>query len=269
MLTFHPQSALTPIAEQGTTLIELLVAMLSAMVVLGALLAILEFSTGQETRISDKVQADRIGRAAMARVVDELHSSCTGFGATAIQAPTSTPKSPLLSSGPADLWFLSAYGNASSGSAVLTGVIEHDIHWGSTGKLSNTGQTLGTLTDYRFPSQSGRSPEWKFKELTVANAEARVLAQNVIPQSISGTSTIFQYYRFSSPSSAEVTQLASGELPLTTTTAPTVAKVLVGFTQAPETGDTRVGLTVPFQDAVVLRFTPTETGAEAKNEPCT
>ena len=114
----HLPPALTPTAEQGTTLIELLVAMLSAMVVLGALLAILEFSTGQETRISDKVQADRIGRAAMARVVDELHSSCTGFGATAIQAPTSTPKSPLLSSGPADLWFLSAYGNASSGSAV-------------------------------------------------------------------------------------------------------------------------------------------------------
>src|ERR1700691_5516935 len=51
----------SPAEERGTTLIELLVAMLTGIVVLFALLAILEFSTNQDARISDRVQANRLG----------------------------------------------------------------------------------------------------------------------------------------------------------------------------------------------------------------
>jgi hypothetical protein len=264
----YPQ--LAPGSEQGTTLIELLVAVTSAIIVVLALLAILEFSTAQETRISERIQANRIGRAAMTKVIDELHSSCTGFGTTAIQAPGTAPTAPLASLGPLDLWFISAYGSPSSEKAVQTTVYEHDIHWTSTGK-SNTGETLGTVTDYVFESTKGTGPgtvagRWEFPALTVANAKARVLAKNVIPPTVAGTNTLFQYYKFSSGEYVAITE----KFPAAAT-ANEVGKVTVSFTQAPETGNTptRGIRTVPFNDAVVLRFNSTEVGAEAKNEPCT
>lgn len=267
-----PHSQLTPSADQGFTLIELLVAMALAMVVMLALFVILEFSTNQETRISERVQADRIGRRSMTKVVDELHSSCTGFGATAIQAPSTTPTAPLEKIGPLNLWFISAYGSSSSAGAVQTKVYEHDIHWASTGK-SNTGETLGTLTDYAFESTAGSGPgtksgAWEFPKLEVAHARANVLAQNVIPPTVSGVNTIFQYYKLSSSTGA-FTGLSATEAP-TAASANEVAKVAINFTQAPEAGSTKLGgRTVPFSDTVVLRFNPTETGSEAEDEPCT
>jgi type II secretory pathway pseudopilin PulG len=262
----------TPSADQGFTLIELLVSMALAMVVMLALFAILDFSTSQEARISERVQANSIGRRSMTKIVDELHSSCTGFGVTAIQAPGATPVAPLEKIGPLNLWFISAYGSSSSASAVETKVYEHDIHWASTGK-SNTGETLGTLTDYAFESTAGSGPgtksgAWEFPALEVAHAQTHVLAQNVVPPTISSANTIFQYYELSS-SSGKFVELTAAAVPAAAT-AHEVAKVAINFTQAPEAGSTKLGgRTVPFSDAVVLRFNATETGSEAEDEPCT
>jgi hypothetical protein len=242
-------------AESGMSLIELLVAMLGAIVVIGALLAILEFSLTQETRISDRVQANRIGRVTMARIVDELHSSCTLYS-TAIQAPSTTPTAPLAKVGPTDLWFLSGYGTPTSGNAAPSTVNEHDIHWSSTGN---------TLTDYAFKSEAGGTPGvWTFPELKIANATATVLAKNLIPPTIAGKSAIFQYSKFATPTSGE---LVVFEPALATATE--AARVAISFTQDPESGSTAKGHGAPFNAAVVLRFSPTETGAESKNEPCT
>lgn len=71
--------------ERGLTLIELLVSMLMATVVIGALLTILQISTKQTTLASDKVQANQLGRTAMTRIVDELRSSCLNAGFSPIQ----------------------------------------------------------------------------------------------------------------------------------------------------------------------------------------
>jgi hypothetical protein len=267
----HPQ--LNPGADHGTTLIELLVAMVTAIVVVGGLLAILEFSVNQEARISNRVQANRIGRLAMTNIIDRLHSSCTGFGASAIQAPSTTPVSPLASSGANDLWFLSAYGSSSSGKAVPTAVIEHDIHWASTG-TSQSGEPLGTLTDYQFPSSGGSSPNWQFPEfkIAVATSRSRAIATNVSPPAASAP--IFSYSKFRTPSSAELIPLTAGEVPLSTNTAKEVAQVAISFVQTPEGTDKRLSATAfnettaAFSDTVVLRLNPPETGAEAKNEPC-
>jgi hypothetical protein len=255
-------------AEDGFTLPEMLVAMASATIIMIAMIGLLIFTTTQAARINERVEADQLGRTAMSRITDELHSSCTGFGTHAIQGPSSgSLTAPLETTGPLSLWFISSYGSssASSKAAVVTTVFEHDIKW----EESKTGNKLGTLTDYRFESKSGTGPskvggKYEFPTLTPSNAKAFVLAKNVIPLTISGTPTIFQYYTLSAETGAfsQITEKIPAEA-----AANTVAKVTIGFTQAPESGQTKLGRTVPFDQAVVLRLNPTETG-ESIDEPC-
>jgi prepilin-type N-terminal cleavage/methylation domain-containing protein len=272
MLMSYLPSPLTPGSEQGVTLIELLVAMIIGLVVTGALLLILEFSLNQEARISDKVQANRIGRTAMTTVIDELHSSCTGFGNGGVQVPTGTVSSPLEVTGPVNLWFITAYGSTTAGAAVIEDGTLHDVNWTAT-KLSNTGLHLGRLTDYSFAATSGNAKEgWQFPAtLSVAAAtSSKRLATNVVAPQISGVSTLFQYYQYEATGShtGELTALASNAFPLSITTADEVAKVVVSFTQAPEGGDTRVDRTANVSDSVLFSFEPTETTSEASNEVC-
>ncbi len=257
-------------AEHGASLIELLVATLTATVVMLALVAILLFSTEQEARISERIEADKTGRTAMAKVVDELHSTCTGFGNGGIQGPSTTPTSPLAATGPLNLWFISSYGSSTSGNALESTVYEHDIEWTETGK-SKAGATLGTLTDYTFESTKGSGPgsttgKWEFPAPKVGNAKAHVLATNVIPYEISKEKTLFQYSTVST-TSGEFTPLT--EKISTEAAAGKIAKVTIGFEQAPHSANTKLDRVVPFSDAVVLRLSAAETGESAKDEPCT
>jgi len=269
-VTSGPSLPGTLLSEDGMTLIELLVAMVSAIAVMLALFATLEFSSKQEARITERVQANRGGRYAMTEIVENLHSACVGFDATAIQAPSTKVTSPLNELGPTDLWFISAEGSSSSGKAVIEKVYEHDVHWASTGK-SKTGETVGTLTDYEFESTkgsgpSGKSGKWEFPALETKNATQKVLATNVIPQTISGTNTIFQYYKFSSPGEF----VAVSEKIPTAATENKIAKVGVNFTATSTAGNTSKGYGMAaFSDSVTLRLTPAEPGSEAVNEPCT
>jgi prepilin-type N-terminal cleavage/methylation domain-containing protein len=253
--------------ERGLTLIELLVAMVIGLIVTGALLATLELALRQNTSISDRAQADRAGRTAMNGILELLHSSCTGFGSTAIQSPSTTPVSPLASTGGTNLWLLSAYGNSTSGEAAVSGVVLHDINWTSTG-TSNTSESVGTLTDYSFRS-SGESPNWTFAALSTANATARVLAKNVVPL-LTG-STVFQYWRYdTTPGDEHIGELipvATSEIASLTATKK-IAEVTISYKQAPEksarseVADTRTGHTATFTSSAVLRFSPPESDTE-------
>jgi type II secretory pathway pseudopilin PulG len=262
MLTPPPSLPLDVRDEHGFTLVELLVAMVAGVVVVGALVALLTISLHQETQITDRVQDDRAGRSAMNVILEELRSSCTGFGSVAIQAPSTTPVSPLAATGPLNLWFLSAYANSSSGEASVKAVVEHDIAWSST-KTSNTGESLGTLYDYSFAG-SGEPPNWLFGSLSTTNATKRVtLAKNVVP----GTaSTIFHYWRYDTTSSDEqygqLIELPAGEV-ATYAANRKIAKVTISYKQAPEDGDTRTGHVATFQGSGVLRLTPPEAATEA------
>ena len=252
--------------ERGLTLIELLVSMTAGVVVIAAVTLILVVALRQNARITDAVQADRTGRTALNQVIDELHSSCTGFGSSSIQAPSTTPTSPLASTGSLSLWFLTAYGSSSSGEAAIKGVTEHDLAWTSTG-TSNTGQALGKLTDYSWNSTGGEPPNsaWSFNgTLSPATANtARVVATNVIPAE---PSTIFNYSKYDTTSTdetfGELVPVATTELPPTAVTAKRIAKVTIAFTQAPERGDTRAGHTSSFAASVALRLTPPESNSE-------
>jgi len=246
-------------AERGFTLVELMLSLALSIIVVGALLAILEVSLRQETSVSAQVQSNHTGRLALTKVIEELHSSCTGLNTLPVQAPSTTPTSPLTSANGTSLWFISAYGSKASGNAIINEVTEHNIAWKSE-KTSNTGVSLGTLRDYSFAATGGEAPTWTFPTLTTANATTTVLATNVAAPS---SGSLFRYYTYNT--SGQLTEVA---VPLTTTTAKTVAKVSIGFTQAPESGDTRAGRTVNLSDVALLRFGPSETGTEAENTPC-
>lgn len=260
----HP-FLLTPSAEQGFSLIELLVAMLSSIVVLFTLYAVFNFTLNQETRVTEVVQTDQVGRTAMTNVVEELHSGCTGEAP--IQQP-SAPISPLTKSGPLSMWFISAYGDTESGAATLPEATEHNIVWTKTGmSTTEPKEELGTLTDYAFKSEAtSKSPEWKFPTLETAKAKATILANDVIPNKINSEATIFQYYKYKSGELVTATPATS------VAEAENVAKVTIGFSQAStgglgstSGGDTRTGRTASFNDSVVLRLDPTETSSEG---PC-
>jgi hypothetical protein len=248
-------------AERGATLMEMLVASLTSIVVLGALLAILEFSLTQESSIADRVSSGQIARLTMSKVVAELQSSCTGFGATAIQAPSTTPESPLKPIGETNLWFLSAFGTKSREAAVLTSVVQHDVNWTETGK-SSTGEKLGTLTDYAFASEGGESPNWVFPSLKKSTAKAAVLATNVIPPE---SGPIFRYYKYESSGTPKLLSASEAE---TAAAKGQIARVDISFTQAAENGDTKKGRTTSISDSVVLRFNNSISGSESGTSPC-
>lgn len=254
MLT--PSQSLSPrlAAEHGFSIIEVLIAMASATVVIAALVTILQVTYGQETRTIDHTQANQIGRTAMSKIVEELHSSCTGIAP--IQKGTAVSELGLETTGPLNLWFISVYGSPTSGAASLESATEHDINWTKTG-TSNTGLTLGTLTDYEFASTGKDPAEWSFSTLK-ANTIKKILAKNVVPLTVNSKSAIFQFYHYSNGTFVS-------EAPTSAEAAEKVAKVTIGFTQAPEDADTRYGRPVSLSDAVVFRLDPTESSSEG---PC-
>ena len=74
-------------------------AMVVGIVVTGALFAILEVSLHQTSRITDRVQATQLGRTAMTKMVDELHSGCLAREFAPVQA----------GSGPKELRFATGF----------------------------------------------------------------------------------------------------------------------------------------------------------------
>src|SRR5271154_6100716 len=90
MQDHRPIEALS--SSAGFSLLEVLIGMLSAIVVTGALFAILIVSLHETTRISGKVQATQLGRTTMTRVVDELRSACIAREFTPIQEKSSETK---------------------------------------------------------------------------------------------------------------------------------------------------------------------------------
>jgi hypothetical protein len=266
-------------AEHGMSLLELLVAMLMSIVILGALVGLLEVTVNQEQRITDRTQADQIGRTVMTNIVDKLHSSCAGFGSAPIQVPKGGVTAPLTTSGHTSLWFISVYGendtsgNESSAAPLPELITEHDIAWEKEGTIS-PGKEFGTLVDYAFTGK-GEPPNWVFPTLSAAHATKTVLAKDVIPSQVGGKPSLFQYYTYKA---GELAELGSSEVePLSEVNAENVAKVSITFTQASNptktaaeaepNPDTRPGRTALFSDSVVMRFSPTESTTE-ESKPC-
>ncbi len=127
--------------QRGFTLIEMLVAILTGLIVLFATFAILNVSLSQSSRIADRVSADQRSRIAMEKIVQELHSSCVSINENPI----------LAGSEPNKIIFVSETGSQTA----FTTVTKHEI------SLSG-----GTLKDtYTTSKVSLTGSKWVFPEV--------------------------------------------------------------------------------------------------------
>ncbi|MHB8241924.1 MAG: PilW family protein [Solirubrobacteraceae bacterium] len=223
--------------EHGFTLVEMLVAMLTGLVVVGAAFAILEVSLHQSTRIADRVSADQRGRLALEKILLELHSACVATGAAPIQENSEGTK----------LRFLSESG---SSEPFFTKGVEHEIY------LSGT-----TLKDAVYQSNGGVEANggWKFPAMGSPTSTSTLLTNVYAPT----TGTMFEYFSYTA--SALTTALTT--FPLKKEAANSAAKINVNLTVAPESGDTRLSRPVSLSGTAVLRLTPA-TETSAPNLPC-
>jgi Tfp pilus assembly protein PilW len=192
MLTKRPQSSSTRrdarpdlSDESGFTLIELLVAIVSGMVVILALVAVLAIATRDETHLTNVAQATQLGRLAMTKVVDELHSACIAPGFTPIQANSTG----------AELRFVNSYGKE----AVIskTEVNEHRIVWN---------EKTETLTNFTYPASKEETwPKFKYSE-TANPTNGVLIASHVTQMESEGKKLpIFQYYSYDLESNESTT----------------------------------------------------------------
>ncbi len=220
--------------EQGFTLIEMLVTLMTGIVIILAAFSILDVSLTQSSRISERVEVDQRARLAMEKILLELHSSCVADNINPVQAESKGTEAR----------FISEPGSA----AAFTSVTEHRI------ALEN-----GKLIDSSYPSTSGEGEKWKF---STTPSHSQVLLTNV---SETGSTPIFQYFRYVNGNLSTTPQITPTES-LTSEHAEETAEITVTFTAAPTTNEESGGRSVELTDTAVLRFDPAS--ATGSNEPC-
>jgi Tfp pilus assembly protein PilW len=220
--------------EQGFTLVEMLVSIVTGMVVILATLSVLDISISQSSRISERVDADQHARLAMEKIMLELHSSCISTAFTPVQVGSTDTKLIIVSQTGSEAYF--------------TGVTKHVI------SLSE-----GKLTDASYPSTNSKEElgaTWKFAGTP---SGTQTLARGI---SKTNSEAIFKYYKYVSGnlSSTALT------VPLSETEAKATAEVTVSFTTAPTSERTAADRTVQLSNTAVLRYDPAT--ASGSNEPC-
>jgi prepilin-type N-terminal cleavage/methylation domain-containing protein len=272
MLIPAPHTSLR--SERGFTLIEVLVAMVTGVIVTGALFAILEVSMRQSTRVSDVAQATQLGRTAMNHVVDELHSACIAASFAPVQATSGEAKV-----GEPKLVFINGYSEAAEVPSVgttTTGVREDEIIWSESAQ---------TLTDKTYlATAEPKTNEFTFAATATPKNGVR-LAEHVVRATSPVTGEpipIFQYYEYGNSTNSSTTTglstlealhnekgavLKAGEK-LGSTPAKEAASVLVTFSIAPTDNATTLGRAAEFSSQNTFTFSAPNSENPLKTVPC-
>ena len=244
--------------DAGFTLIEVLVAMVIGIIVTGALFAILEVSLHQTARINDRVQATQLGRTAMTKMIDELHSGCLAREFAPVKS----------GSGPKELKFATGFSEKTQ--LEPSEVFEHRITWDE--------KEPGKLTDYTYNAEKASVwPAFKFEEAKLASKE--LVASNVYRATNKAKEKvpIFQYYKYatkaslgtSETASSTLTQIALGEKEtLTAEGAKSVAAVQLSFSQAPTDNNLALNRPVEFSNLVTFAFASPASESTITDGPC-
>jgi hypothetical protein len=232
----------------GFMLIETLVAMISAIVVTGALFAILIVSLHQTSRITGRVQATQLGRTTMTRMVDELHSACIAREFTPIQSKSSET----------ELIFISGVGTE----AVLSKAFLHKIAYS---------KTEGMLVETTIASSSGEWPNFEYKSTPTTRRIGEYISQS---KNSEGAIPVFQYYKYaeSTNTTNAVTTLSTTPIKLeagglTATQSKEAAAVQINYTAGAPEGK-QYKPTIELSDQVTLAFTAPSAETPIVAKPC-
>ncbi|HXQ00813.1 MAG TPA: prepilin-type N-terminal cleavage/methylation domain-containing protein [Solirubrobacteraceae bacterium] len=250
--------------QHGFTLIETLVAMFSAVVVVGALYAILDVSVQQAARVTDVVQATQIGRTTMTKVVGELHSACIASEFVPIQVGSME----TTSNSEAKLVFINAY----SKEAEISTAYKHEIVWQ---------KSTGLLVNRTYQSNGGTWPKFTFPATKTETRLGEHIWENPVKGKETEIEPMFQYYKYSkeaSKLSSETEGLSTlkqigletkgAENILTAKGAEEAAAVEINFRQGPVDKNVTEARSTDLKTLVTLSFSVpnAETPIEAK--PC-
>ncbi len=180
--------------QRGFTLIEVLVALITGLIVTFALFSVLEFSMNQTTRLSDITQANQLGRTTMTHIVDELHSACLSANFTPIQESSTESKLVFVTGYSAEAEVPSVPGEKG-------GVHEEEIEYSSA---------EGKLWDKSYPG-TGTNGEGKY---TFSKTPTKTLIGENISQSVEASGKkeaipIFKYFAYAKKASSGTTEAAS------------------------------------------------------------
>jgi type II secretory pathway pseudopilin PulG len=243
-------------SEHGFTLIETLVAMVTGVIVTGALFAILEVSMHQSARISDVAQATQLGRTTMTHIIDETHSACISQGFNPVLKESSATK----------LIFVNGYSEAaevpSTGVTSSTGIRKDEIVWE---------KTTGYLIDKVAFSTGETAPG----EYSWGTAKSVRIGEH-ISQSVEGSETfpIFTYYAYNKESQSSAFEGSNTlepmkfEKELTATEAEKVGSVLIRFTAAPADNSTATGRRVDLSSQATFAFSAPNSETPVSAGPC-
>jgi hypothetical protein len=255
--------------EAGFTLVELLVVLMAATVITGALFTMLDVTLHQTSRTYSKVSSSQSGRIAVDNIENELHSACVSSELAPVQA-NSDGNDLIFISQYGSAAFSSQYGSGASASSATPTPVEHKIVFDPN---------AGTLTDNTYAETGGGGDNWTFSS---SPSTTTTMATGV---TASGSTPVFQYFDYSEPLSGTTPYTDSAgntymmiqdginyvpgtsvqpaaaplSVPLSTTDAAVTTEVLINFVAGPSGGSMvnsnlgSVGTTV--QDQVVLRLT--------------
>jgi type II secretory pathway pseudopilin PulG len=259
--------------QRGYTLIETLVAMFSAVVVVGALYAILDMSVSQTARVTNMVQASQAGRVTMAKIDEELNSACIASKFSPVKEGMEKPfEKPAEES---KLVFVNAY--VPNSKAEVTSAVRREIIWK---------KSTGLLVEKQYESNGGSWPEFAYP--TATTGEKRLgedisevkTKEEVAGKTVEKEVPIFQYYKYRTASTTtkeEGVLTTLEKIKLTTkgtegylTEAQTkeASAVEINFNQSPNNKYTAEDRAVDFKTQVTLSLSVPDAETPIEEKPC-
>jgi type II secretory pathway pseudopilin PulG len=240
--------------ERGFTLIETLVAIITGVVVTGALFTILEVSVRQAAHLTERTQATQLARATMTHIVDELHSSCFATKVTPVQKTATESK----------LVFNNAYGEQA---AVLTPAT-------SAERTIEYEPTKHQLIEFVNKGSSGSYPTFKYESTLVKT----VIGEHIYPAKPKGTAIpIFSYDEYNSTSTSGTESAVNSLTPVSVGSesealgakkAGAVAAVVVAFAVSPQSGVSSTNRNAEVSSQVTFAFSVPNAETPIKAGPC-
>ena len=152
---------IAPRGEHGFTLIELLVSMLIALVVSLAAFSMLQFTTDDVSRITERTHVDQTARVALEKIMLELHSACVSLNVNPVQPKSTETVIRFISE-------TSPLNTNEEPVSSLSTVKLHEIVYSAAGK--------GTLTEKTWKSVGTKlNGEYKFNNESESPFETKLL----------------------------------------------------------------------------------------------